>query len=107
MVISAQDQARVGQLMLNKGRHSGQQLISAKWLSLMVTPCSIAPFYGFFTWLNTDHSISQLASENSYFAMGIGGQLLWHDPDQALLVVLRWADSTQLDGYIKLVLDAI
>ncbi|MFK7996563.1 MAG: serine hydrolase domain-containing protein [Granulosicoccus sp.] len=103
MVISARDQTRVAQLLMNQGMHAGQQVISTEWISLMLTPCPIAPFYGFFTWLNTDHVISKSASPKSYFALGIGGQLIWHDPDQNLSAVLRWINSERTEDYIQLI----
>jgi len=106
MVISARDQALIAQLMLNKGFHK-VQLVSKKWIAMMLTPCSIASFYGFFTWLNTNHAISKAASEQSYFAIGIGGQLIWHDPVERLVAVIRWADSERFEDYIRLVSESI
>ncbi|NKB76989.1 MAG: hypothetical protein GKR96_08035 [Gammaproteobacteria bacterium] len=89
MVISAHDQYLVAKLMLDQGQHAGQKLLSADWIQQMVTPAAIAPWYGYFTWLNTGHVISPEASESSYFAMGIGGQMVWHDPVKDRVVVLR------------------
>jgi len=103
MVISAADQALIGQLLLNEGRHQGTQLVSEDWISSMLTPCELAPFYGFFTWLNTNHVISQSASEQSFFALGIGGQLIWHDPTKKLVCVIRWAEAGSFEKTIELI----
>ena len=103
MVISAHDQFLVAQLMLNKGRHEGRQLVSETWIDAMLTACDIAPWYGFFSWLNTDRKISRVASETSYFAMGIGGQLIWHEPDQGLVAVLRWIDIEHLEQMLGMI----
>ena len=101
MVISASDQARVAQLLLDHGRHENQQLISSDWINQMLTPCPVAPHYGFFTWLNTGHCVSHSVSEESYFAMGIGGQVIWHDPTRDVLAVFRWIDMPQLEPMLK------
>lgn len=106
MVISASDQALVAGLLLNEGviENNGQarQLLSGEWVKLMRTPCDIAPFYGFFTWLNTGHAISHSIPENCFCAMGIGGQYLLHDPDNQLIAVYRWLDSESLEGVLNL-----
>jgi len=97
MVISAADQAKVAQLLLDQGRHDNQPLISSGWINQMLTPCEVAPHYGFFTWLNTGHCVSRSVPEESYFAMGIGGQVIWHDPTRNVLAVFRWVDNAQLE----------
>ena len=102
MVISARDQALVAQLLLHKGLHNGVQIISQEWITQMLTPCPIAPFYGFFTWLNKNHIISKSASQKSFFALGIGGQLIWHDPEQQLIAVFRWVDGMYFEDFICL-----
>jgi len=107
MVINARDQSLVAQLLLNRGNFGGTQIVSEEWISMMLTPCSIAPFYGFFTWLNTNHSISKTASEQSYFSIGIGGQIIWHDPIERLVAVIRWADSDHFENYIRLISELI
>ena len=93
MVISAHDQLLLGQLMVNNGSANGKQILASHWIEQMCTPCDIAPWYGFFTWLNTNHMVSRSIPSESYFAMGIGGQLVWHDPTRNIVAVLRWIDN--------------
>ena len=93
MVISANDQLLLGQLMLNDGKANGKQVLPVQWIEQMQKPCGIAPWYGFFTWLNTNHVVSRSVPPQSYFALGIGGQLVWHDPTRNIVAVLRWIDS--------------
>lgn len=100
MVISVRDQLKVGELLINGGRVGDQQLISKDWVELMRKPCDIAPYYGFFTWLNTDHCISKNVSEDSFFSMGIGGQLIWHDPSRHIVGVFRWLDENAYDDVL-------
>jgi CubicO group peptidase (beta-lactamase class C family) len=40
-------------------------------------------------WLNTDKEISE-ASENAYFAAGFGGNYIYVDEENDLVIVLRW-----------------
>ncbi len=93
VVISVHDQLLLANLMVNNGVANGVRLLPAAWIQDMQTPCDIAPWYGYFTWLNTNHVISQSVPPESYFAMGIGGQLVWHDPTRKIVAVLRWIDS--------------
>ena len=106
MVICAEHQAIVAELLINRGQTkdgTGKQLLSPDWINLMLKPCEQAPFYGLFTWLNTDHCISPAAPESTYFAMGIGGQLVMHDPVNALIAVLRWTDANYTTDIIELI----
>ena len=106
MVISASDQVLIAKLMLNKGQWQGRQLVSTEWIDQLLTPCDIAPWYGGFFWLNSEHAVSKAASTESYFAMGIGGQLVWHDPVNRVLAVLRWIDAEQTEVFIEAILAA-
>ena len=107
LVIAPSDQALIAQLLLDHGRYNNKTLISKQWVESMLTPCPIAPFYGFFTWLNTANSISKAASPESYFAMGIGGQLIWHDPIRELVAVFRWLAEDAMEPVIKMVVKTL
>ncbi len=106
LCISADDQSRLAELLVNFGcletQGQKQQLVSRDWIDMMLQPCPIAPFYGFFTWLNTHHGISQRAPESCFFAMGIGGQLLLHDPENKLVGIFRWIDSDKTQSIVDL-----
>ncbi len=107
MVISAHDQMLLAQLMINNGQFNGQQILPAQWIEQMRTPCDIAPWYGFFTWLNTGHVVSSAIPAESYFAMGIGGQLVWHDPTRSIVAVLRWIDSECTHDILSCIADEL
>ncbi len=107
MAISARDQSAVAQMLINNGVHEGRQLVSADWIAQMCKPCDIAPWYGYFTWLNTGHVISKAASAESYFAFGIGGQLVWHDPALKLVVVMRWIDDAYREACMQKVMSCL
>ena len=92
--ISARDQARIGQLMLDGGRSAGRQLIPTDWIGRMQEPSPVAPFYGRLVWLNPAAQAFPGASPRAYFMLGAGGHLVWVDPAFDAVVVLRWLDPT-------------
>jgi len=105
--IDAQDQARIGLLMLRGGVWEGTRILSAKWIRRMRLPCPLYPQYGYLWWLNTGREMYPSASEASYFASGAGGNLTWIDPDNDLVAVMRWIDPAARDGFMRLVMSAI
>ncbi len=105
--IHAEDQARIGLMMLHQGLWGGQRILPASWVAESVTPCALNPRYGLFWWLNSDGSYQPSAPRDSFFAIGAGGNVTWIDPAHDLVAVLRWVDMTKLDAWIGLVLAAI
>ncbi|MEO5734623.1 MAG: serine hydrolase, partial [Rubrivivax sp.] len=90
--ISAHDQARIGQLVLDVGQGGGRQIVPRGWIERMADPCPIAPFYGRLLWLNRDGRTIQGASARAVTMMGAGGHYTWVDPERTAVVVLRWLD---------------
>jgi CubicO group peptidase (beta-lactamase class C family) len=105
--IHARDQARIGLLMLRGGLWGDRRILSEDWIERMREPCPLNPQYGYLWWLNTGRGQFPSASAGSYFASGAGGNLTWIDPENDIVVVLRWIDPTARDGFIKLVMAAI
>ncbi len=105
--ISAQDQFKLTQLWLDNGKVAGQQVLSTNWLSQMRTPCEIAPFYGFLVWLNESRRIFSSLSTDAYFGMGAGGHFSLVEPEQDLVIVVRWLDSDQANEFFGRVVKAI
>jgi CubicO group peptidase (beta-lactamase class C family) len=105
--IHAQDQARVGLLMVNDGVWNGRRILSSQWIKMMRQPCDIFPGYGYFWWLNTGRAAYPPASESSYFAMGAGGNLTWIDPENDIVGVMRWMDPQARNTFIERVTAAI
>jgi len=105
--ISARDQARIGQMLLDGGLHEGRELIPRAWVERMRTPCAIAPFYGGgLTWLNRDRRLFADASPASWFMMGAGGNMVWIDPDHDAVVVSRWLDGAHAAEFVRRVTEA-
>ena len=98
--IGARDQARIGQLLLDRGMHAGRQLVPAAWVDRMQQPCAIAPFYGWLTWLNRQGGMFADASRESWFMVGAGGHYVWLDPKHRAVVVVRWLDPARSPGFV-------
>jgi CubicO group peptidase (beta-lactamase class C family) len=107
LVISARDLALMGRLVAEGGAWDGKQILPKGWTEELVKPCPIAPFYGLMWWLNTNRGLLAAASERSHFALGWGSHVVWIDPDNDLVVVLRWIDFEQMPGYVERLLGAL
>ena len=105
--ISARDQARIGQLLLDGGAHQGRQIIPREWVQRMHEPYAVAPFYGLLTWLNRDGRLFADASRASWFMFGAGGHMVWIDPDNEAVVVARWLDGAHSAGFVRRVAQAL
>lgn len=101
--IHAEDQARIGQMMLaNTG-----QILPPAWIAESTKPCPVKPGYGLLWWLNTDRAYKPSAPEDSTFAIGAGGNVTWICPSRDLVAVLRWIDMARLDEWIALVMPSL
>ena len=99
--ISARDQARLGQLLLNDGVHEGRTLIPPAWVQRMRQPAAMAPFYGWLVWLNAEGRTFPGASAGSSFMVGAGGHYTWIEPAFEAVVVVRWLDGAGVDGFMQ------
>lgn len=100
VTISARDQARIGQMLLDDGLAGGRRVLSSSWLERMREPCPIARFYGFLLWLNVDGAIAPAASRASVFAIGAGSSITWIEPARRAVVVARWLDGPCLADFV-------
>jgi CubicO group peptidase (beta-lactamase class C family) len=99
--ISARDQARVGQLLLDGGVHRGQRLLDAQFVASLGRPCPIAPFYGRLVWLNPGAAVFPGASARAVLMVGAGGHYVWIDPELQAVVVVRWLDGAHAGGFMQ------
>jgi CubicO group peptidase (beta-lactamase class C family) len=104
VAIHAEDQARIGMLMLRRGVREGRRLLPEGWIAESLRPCALNPNYGLLWWLNTGRARYPAASEASFFATGAGGNVTWIDPDHELVAVMRWIDPAAVNGFIRLVM---
>jgi len=105
--INAWDQARFGQLVLQQGCWSSQQVFSSKWYDYASTPTAANPGYGVMNWfLNRDQSFLPAASARSITHLGAGTNMVHVDPERELVIVARWIQRDAINGLIERVLAA-
>jgi CubicO group peptidase (beta-lactamase class C family) len=103
----AEDQARIGLMMLARGAWAERRLVSERWIELSTTPCDINPSYGYLWWLNTGRKHFPSASAESVFASGAGANLTWIDPATGIVAVMRWIDAEARDGFMSRVIASL
>ena len=108
MFINAYDMARFGYLTLRGGKWQDRQLLSADWIAQARTPTRPEPIYGFMNWfLNTDRKRWPSAPATAFAHVGNGTNLVYVDPERDLVAVARWIDTDAIDGFLKLLSDAV
>jgi CubicO group peptidase (beta-lactamase class C family) len=105
--VSANDQLKVAQLLLNDGMVGDRRILSQEWITRMRTPCALAPFYGYLVWLNTDRKIFPNAPASSYFGVGAGSSFTWIEPGRRMAVIARWLNPAYADEFFGLVMEAV
>ena len=106
--ISSLDHSRVGQLMLNKGWWNGLQIIPEKWIEECLTPCPLSPVYGYLWWLNdAKEGMLPGAPSSAFYAMGVGTQIIYIDPENELVIVARWIEKDKMPDFVNMVLASI
>jgi CubicO group peptidase (beta-lactamase class C family) len=107
LFIPTTDHARIGLLMLNRGRWGDRQLLSEAWVEQCLSPCPLNPSYGFLWWLNGTGAYCPTAPRSSYFALGVGRNIIWVDPELDLVAVVRWIERDAFDGFAERVITAL
>ena len=105
--ISAEDQARIGQMLLDNGRVGKRQVLSEQWIADTRTPCDRASYYGYLVWLNHGRKIFPALPASSYFGIGAGSNFCWMDPDHRMVVVIRWLNSAHAGALFEKILQAV
>ncbi len=107
MFINAEDMARFGLLTLRKGNWNGHQLIDSSFIKTATTPTAVKKDYGYMNWfLNTQKETLPSAPTNAFAHIGNGNNVIYVDPTNDLVVVLRWIDGKGMDKTIKQILSA-
>jgi CubicO group peptidase (beta-lactamase class C family) len=108
MFINAYDMGRFGYLTLRHGKWKDRQLISDQWVDWARTPTPAQPTYGFMNWyLNTDKQLWPSAPATAFAHIGNGTNMVYVDPENDVIAVLRWIDGRAIDGVIKRLLAAV
>jgi CubicO group peptidase (beta-lactamase class C family) len=107
MYLHAYDMARFGYLTLHNGKWNDKQLISEQWNKWAQTPSGPQPTYGFMNWfLNTDKKYLSNAPEKAFAHIGNGTNIIYVDPENDLVVVVRWIEDGQINEFVRLLLAA-
>lgn len=84
--ILSRDMLKFGQLILNKGKWKGEQLIPEAYLARATTPSQINERYGFFWWVE-DFTVGG-KTYHSFQGRGAGGQFIFMFPELDLVAVV-------------------
>jgi hypothetical protein len=75
---------------------------------MALTPTPVQPTYGFMNWyLNTGRKLWPSAPPSSFAHIGNGQNIVYVDPQNDLVIVLRWIDGGSTDEFLKRILAAI
>ena len=102
MYLHAYDMARFGYLTLRNGKWKNTQILSAQWNRWAQSPSRPQPTYGFMNWfLNTDKKYFPSAPANAFAHIGNGTNMIYVDPDNDIVAVVRWIEDEKIDEFIK------
>src|SRR5207237_3203123 len=108
MFIHAYDMARFGYLTLRRGKWKDRQLLSDQWVTRALTPTPAEPGYGFMNWYNNrDRKLLPSAPASAFAHLGNGTNMIYVDPENELVAVVRWIDRKALDEFVKRLLAAM
>ena len=106
--IGSEDQALIGQLLLDEGvARDGTRVLSAQWIRDMRKPGPLAPYYGYLVWLNHDRKMFPSVPASSYFAVGAGSSFTWIEPERRMVTVVRWLNPVHANEFFGKVLEAV
>jgi CubicO group peptidase (beta-lactamase class C family) len=102
MFISARDMARFGLLTANDGKWRSKQILSSEFIKQAKTPTVPQPTYGFMNWfLNTDKKLYPSAPASAFAHVGNGTNVIYVDPENDLVIVVRWIENNKIDEFIQ------
>ncbi|BDQ12239.1 serine hydrolase domain-containing protein [Sediminibacterium sp. TEGAF015] len=108
LFIHAEDMARFGLLTLRKGRWKDQQLLSESWIRQSTTPGPANKEYGYMNfYLNTDQKLIPGAPAEAFVHLGNGNNVVYVDPINDLVVVLRWITQKGMIDTISILLEGL
>ncbi|MEO6656534.1 MAG: serine hydrolase [Pyrinomonadaceae bacterium] len=101
MFINAYDMARFGLLTARNGKWREKQILSTEFIRQAKTPTSVQPTYGFMNWfLNTDKKLYPNAPASIFVHTGNGVNIIYIDPENDLVVVVRWIENNKINDFL-------
>lgn len=107
LFINTIDMARFGYLFLRNGNWKGRQLISEKWIASLQQSSAANASYGFLWWLNRGKGQWPAISDSVYYASGFGGNFIFIDKANDLVMVTRWLEPSKLGELVEKVTESI
>lgn len=130
LLMRPNDQAKLGHLMLYKGKWGSQQLISQSYLEEAIHGTAANPGYGFLIWTNEGdwHKVSHIgrpkraefelfpgSPRDTYGAMGALGQMIINVPSRHLVIVrnggpgggLSTIESLEMKELVRRLVDSV
>ncbi len=101
----AEDQARIGLLVLTDGVWGDRRILPEGWVAASGVPVPLNPDYGLLWWLNRTGRFPE-ADRASLLAVGAGGNVIWIEPATGIVAVFRWLDPAALPSMIRMVCGA-
>jgi CubicO group peptidase (beta-lactamase class C family) len=105
--ISAIDHARFGLLFERDGVWKDRRLLSEEWIDMATKPSPAKENYGYMWWLNRGSRGLKTMPESVFNASGFGGNYIFVDQENDLVLVMRWLDPSGLADFINLVYEAL
>jgi CubicO group peptidase (beta-lactamase class C family) len=101
MFISGMDMARFGLLTARNGKWRDKQILSPEFVRQAKTPTTAQPTYGFMNWfLNTDKKLYPSAPASAIIHTGNGTNIIYVDPENDLVIVVRWIENNKIDEFL-------
>lgn len=107
LFIGAEDHARFGLLIASGGQWAGRRLLSERWIASMLSPSAALENYGFLWWLNRGPHANAAAPSSAASALGAGGNVIWLDRENDLVVVTRWLSPARSSDFIGRLMQAM
>jgi CubicO group peptidase (beta-lactamase class C family) len=108
MFINALDMARFGLLTSRNGIWGNKQILSEEFIRQAKTPTGPQPTYGFMNYfLNTDKKLLAAAPASAYSHVGNGVNTIYVDPENGIVIVLRWIEQAKINEFIEKVVASI
>jgi CubicO group peptidase (beta-lactamase class C family) len=91
LLLRPRDMAKIGQMMLNNGKHDGKQIVSEEWITESTDNCIVpksSPMgsgYGYQWWRGETNINGQTIK--TYFAQGLGGQFIFIVPSLKITAI--------------------
>ena len=94
--------------MPNRGYWNDKEIIPESWIEECIKPCPLTSNYGYFWWINDPKTgLIPEAPQSAFFAMGVGIQVMYVDPENDIVIIVRWMKKEKVAKFIRLTLESL